>query len=148
MIVLTRRGFVAATGATALVAACTPAAPNILTVNAQGLPGMNPSGGSDVPVTVHVLQLRSPGAFEAADYIALQSDPNVVGADLVRADRLVLAPGGTAGLQMVIQPDTSTIGVTAGFRDPSGRTVRRTIPAPTESSSLTISVGPSGLSLA
>ncbi|WP_300042636.1 type VI secretion system lipoprotein TssJ [uncultured Paracoccus sp.] len=145
-----RRALLAA-GASALLllAACggeTP--PTVLAVTAQGSAGMNPGpDGVDRPVTVNILQLSGTAAFDAADALALQDPAGALGADLVKADQIVLAPGAAASKSITVQAGVTTIGVTAGFRDPSGRMTRQKIPVPAASAPVTINVGSGGLSV-
>ncbi|MFD1343685.1 type VI secretion system lipoprotein TssJ [Litorisediminicola beolgyonensis] len=147
--ILQRRTFFLMGSAGLLLAGCmgeTP--PTVLSVSAQGRAGMNPGpDGSDRPVTLTVLQISGTGAFDAADYFALQNPSAALGGELIKADQLVLAPGGTASRAIAVQPGTTAIGVTAGFRDPAGRTVRRRIAVPPPSTGLIISVGPDGISV-
>ncbi len=145
-----RRTLIAA-GATALfLAGCgggeTP--PTVLSVTAQGAAGMNPGpDGADRPVTVSVLQLSGTGAFDAADYLSLQNPSAALGAELVKIDQIVLAPGASVTQAIPVQAGVSTIGVTAGFRDPTGRTSRQKIPVPSASAPVTITVGSGGLTV-
>lgn len=147
-----RRTFLAV-GATAilLLAACGgegEAPPTVMTVTAQGSAGMNPGpDGADRPVTVSILQLSGAGAFDAADYLALQDPATALGADLIKADQIVLAPGATVVQAVPVQAGVTVIGVTAGFRDPTGRAVRQKIPAPAASAPVSITVGSGGLSV-
>lgn len=148
--IIERRAALFAIGVTALfLAGCggeTP--PTVLAVTAQGTAGMNPGpDGVDRPVTVSVLQLSGTGAFDAADYLALQNPSATLGSDLVKADQIVLAPGATVTRPIPVQAGATTIGVTAGFRDPTGRAVRQKIQVPAASGPLTITVGSGGLSL-
>lgn len=147
---IARRSFLLTATAGLVLVGCTPEkGPTILSVRAQGGAGMNPgSGGGDRPVTLSILQLSGSGAFDAADYFALQDPASALGADLIKADQLVLAPGGSASTAITIQPTTSVIGVVGGFINPTGRTVRSKIAAPGASQGLIISVGSNGLSLA
>lgn len=146
-----KRRTVLAAGATALLllAGCGgEAPPTVLTVTAQGSAGMNPGpDGADRPVTVNILQLSGTGAFDAADIIALQDPATALGADLVKADQIVLAPGATVVQAIPVQAGVTAIGMTAGFRDPTGRAVRQKIPAPAASAPVSISVGSGGLSV-
>lgn len=145
-----RRTFLLTTGAAGLVlAACTGEdPPPVLSVSAQAKAGMNPGpDGSDRPVTVTILQMSGSGNFDAADVFALQDPQSAVGGELIKADQIVLAPGGSAGKLITIQPGTSVIGVTGGFRNPAGKTVRSKIGAPGANQGLIISVGPGGISL-
>lgn len=146
-----RRALLAVAGATALMlASCGPGEtpPTVLAVTATGAAGMNPGpDGADRPVTVSILQLSGTAAFDAADALALQDPAGALGADLVKADQIVLAPGATASKAIPVQAGVTTIGVTAGFRDPSGRTTRQKIPVPAASAPVTITVGSGGLSV-
>ncbi len=152
MTLFARRAFLitSALGAGALLGGCAGGgAPKVLTVNAQGSTGMNPSpSGGDRAVTISVLQLASASAFDSADYFALQNPQSALGSELIQSDQLVLAPGGNATKAISIQPGTSVIGIVGGFRDPAGRTVRSKIAAPTSrSETLIVNVGAGGLSL-
>jgi type VI secretion system protein VasD len=139
---------IGAAGAGLILSGCMEKAPAVMTVRAEGAAGMNPGpDGSDRPVTVSILQLSGSGAFDAADYFALQDPAAALGGDLIRADQLVLAPGGSATKAITIEPGTSVIGVVGGFINPTGRTVRSKVPAPGASQGLVISVGSGGLTL-
>ncbi|ETX30232.1 type VI secretion system lipoprotein TssJ [Roseivivax isoporae] len=148
--IIERRLFLVSGAAALGLAGCGgEAPPPVMTVRASGQPGMNRGpDGSDRPVTVQVLQLAGAGAFNTAEYFALQDPATALGADLVKADQLVLAPGGATTRPITIQPGTTLIGVTAGFRDPAGKQVRRTVAAPTEDAALIVTVGPGGLTVA
>lgn len=130
------------------LAACTEESAS-LAVSAQGLSGMNPGpDGSDRPVTVQVIQMSGTGAFDSADYFGLQDPSSALGGEFVKNDQIVLAPGGSASKVIPLDPRTTAIGVTAGFRDPAGKRVRSKIPVPASDSGLMISVGSGGISLA
>lgn len=151
MTLTARRAFLITStlGVGALLAGCGGSSPTVLTVNAQGETGMNPSpSGGDRPVTLTVLQMASASAFDSADYFALQNPQSALGSDLIQSDQLVLAPGGNATKPITIQPGTTVIGVVGGFRDPAGRTVRSKVSVPSSRSQiLNIIVGANGLSL-
>lgn len=144
----TRRGFLAAGASALALGACQDSAPPVLSVRADALPGMNPGpDGADRPVTVTVLQMTGASGFDSADVFALQGAPSVVGAELIKADQIVLAPGASATRAITIQPGATVIGVTAGFRDPTGKVLRRKMPAPGGDTGLVITVGPGGITL-
>ena len=137
-------------GAPALLglSACLDSGPAALSVSAQGAAGMNPGpDGADRPVTVTVMQLKSAGAFDSADFFALQNPSAALGGDLLRSDQIVVAPGGAASKVLTIEAGATVIGVIAGFRTPAGKQFRSKTAAPGSNSGLIISVGPSGLSL-
>lgn len=143
-----RRRFLVAGGATLVLAGCMEDAPAVLNVNAQGQAGMNRGAdGSDRPVTLSVLQMSGSTAFDTADIFALQDPASALGGELVKADQIVLAPGGSATRAIAVQPGTTVIGVTGGFIDPAGKTVRTKIAAPADDQGLIILVGPGGISL-
>lgn len=120
----------------------------VLSVSAQGSAGMNPGpDGVDRAVTLNILQMRGSGAFDSADYYALQDPSAALGAEFVRADQIALAPGGTANKAITLQPDTSVVGVVAGFRDPAGKQFRGKISAPKSKAELIIMVGSGGIKL-
>ena len=144
-----RRVVILSLGAAGLVGACGgPAGPGAVAVTATGAAGMNPGpDGTDRPVTVQVLQLRSLGAFNAADSLSLQDPASALGGDLISATPLAIAPGGTASANIALDPGVAAIGVVAGFRNPAGKQTRASAPVgPTDQKSATISVGSGGLS--
>ena len=110
---------------------------------------MNPGpDGADRPLTVTILQLRGSGAFDGADFFALQNPSAALGADLIKADTIALAPGGSASKTIVFDPGTSAIGVVAGFRDPAGKQFRaKSAVSPTDTVAFRIEVGATGLVL-
>jgi type VI secretion system protein VasD len=153
-----RRSILMGGGAVALLALAgcggpppeAPPGPGSVTVAATAAAGANPGpDGAGRPLTLTLLQLRAPGAFAAADFYALQSPAGALGADLVSATQVVLGPGGSGSATLALDPGTTAIGVVAGFRDPSGKVFRATIPvAPTDVFTLNVSVGASGVTAA
>lgn len=143
-----RRGMLAGTGAALLLAGCNPG-PGALTVSAQGAPGMNPGpDGSDRPLTLTILQLRGAAAFDGADFYALQVPQTALGGDLVKADQVVLSPGGTASKVIGLESGTAVIGVVAGYRDPGGKAFRAKTGAPAKGNAgIIVQVGPGGVSV-
>lgn len=150
---LDRRGFLCLTGA-GLLAACggepPPPPPTVVELTVTGGPGMNAGpDGADRPVTVTVLRLRDPGAFEAADLFALQADPaSALGADLVGMEQLAIAPGASAGTSLTLPPEVTHIGIFAMLREPTGRVWRSTVPvAPNATTTATVALGAGGIAL-
>lgn len=125
-----RRDFVLALGATGLVAACQsgPPKPSTVIINLAGQAGMNPGpDGSDRPVTVLVMRLKSAGKFNSADYFALQGDAaTVLGGDLIGSDQIAIGPGKTASKTIAVEPEATTLGFVALIREPGGRSWRTT----------------------
>jgi type VI secretion system protein VasD len=143
-----RRSFLIAGGALVLVTACAPSA-GAVTIVAQGSAGMNPGpDGADRPLTLQVLQLRGSGAFDGADFFALQSPAGALGADLVKADTIALAPGGKATKTIALEATTAILAIVAGFRDPTGKQFRaKTSVSPTDSVTFKLDVTASGIKL-
>jgi type VI secretion system protein VasD len=125
-----RRQFVVTLGATGLLAACQsgPPKPSVITVNVSGGAGMNPGpGGSDRPVTVLVMRLRSTGKFNSADYFALQGDAgSALAGDLIGSDQIAVGPGKSASKTITVEPDAAALGFVALIREPTGRSWRTT----------------------
>jgi type VI secretion system protein VasD len=144
-----RRAFLIAGGAFVLVAACAPSGPGVVTLVAQGSAGMNPGpDGADRPLTLQVLQLRGAGAFDGADFFALQSPATALGGDLVKADTITLAPGGKATKAVTLEPTTALIAIVAGFRDPGGKQFRaKSSVSPTDSVTFQLDVTAGGIKL-
>jgi type VI secretion system protein VasD len=143
-----RRDFLIGSATIGLLAACTPAAGSV-TLVAMGTAGMNPGpDGADRPLTLHVVQLRGSGAFDGADFFALQNPSAALGGDLVKADQIVLTPGANTTKTIALDPSTSMIGVIAGFRTPTGKTFRaKSVVSPTATVTFAIEVGSSGITL-
>lgn len=69
------------------------------------------------PVLVKVYALRSPASFQAADFFALQSQPEqILGKDLLEMDQLVLAPGESRSIKKPGNPEVTAIGIVAEYR--------------------------------
>ena len=141
-----RRSFILATGATAFVAACGgPQGPTPVTVAATAGPEAN--GG--LPVQVTVLRLKDAGAFNSADYFALQGDPaGILGPALIGMDQMTLAAGAPASKTIAFEPEATQIGVLVGLRDPE-KAWRAAAPVPAgKPVTATVDVGAAGLALA
>jgi type VI secretion system protein VasD len=119
-----------------------------LTVSAQGAPGINPGpDGADRPLTITVVQMRGTGAFDSADFFALQDPASALGPDFVKADQIVLTAGTPVSRTIPIQEGVAAVGIIAGFRDPGGKTYRLKTPAPSGAAGVILGVTPSGISL-
>lgn len=129
-------------------AACVPAA-GAATVVATGAAGMNPGpDGADRPVTLSVIQMRGTGAFDGADFFALQNPPAALGGDFIRVDMIALAPGAPVTKVIALDPAVAALGFVAGFRDPAGKAFRaKTAVSPTAKAGFAVSVGKGGLVL-
>lgn len=138
-----------ALGAAGALAACAPSGPGVVTIVAQGAAGMNPGpDGADRPLTLQVVQMRSAGAFDGADFFALQNPSAALGAEFIKADQIALTPGAAKTVAIGLDAGTTVIGVIAGFRDPGGKVFRaKASVSATESVTFSVAVTGSGVSL-
>ncbi len=148
-VVVPRRVFLVGLGAAGLLVACAPAGPGAVTLVAQGAAGMNPGpDGADRPLTVQVLQLRGAGAFDGADFFALQSPAGALGGDLVKVDTITLAAGASTTKTIALDSGTAILALVAGFRDPAGKQFRaKTSVSPTDTVTFKVDVTAKGISL-
>lgn len=125
------------------------AGPATLAITATGAAGMNPGpDGGDRPLTLTVLQLRDTTAFDAADFLGLQSPQAALGASLISATEVPLAPGGTATATVPLDPGATAVAVVGGFRDPSGKVFRSVTPVTAgASAALSVQVTSAGLTV-
>ena len=146
-----RRRFLLVFGLGSLVSACQsgPPKPATLVLNVAGQKGMNPApDGSDRPVTVLVMRLRSTGKFDSADYFSLQSNAaGTLGADLIGSDTVAVAPGKVASKTIKVEPEAAAVGIVALLREPGGR-IWRVAKSISPGSTVTVNarLGPGGLS--
>jgi type VI secretion system protein VasD len=144
-----RRNFIIGTGAAAVAVACTPSAGSV-TIAAQGAAGMNTApDGSDRPVTLQVIQMRGTAAFDGADFFALQNPAGALGGDFIKADTIVVPPGGKVTKTVALDPTAVAVGVVAGFLQPGGKTFRaKSSVSPTAKSAFAVSLGAGGMTFA
>ncbi|AJD45427.1 type VI secretion system lipoprotein TssJ [Rhizobium sp. SEMIA 4085] len=150
---LNRRDFIMVIGATGALSACMGGPPksSTVTVTATGQAGMNAAaGGGERPVTLLILRLKDVGKFNSADIFALQSDPSgALGADLVGSEQMTVAPGASASKTVAFPPEATFLGLVALFREPGGRTWRRSVPIRPESTvTANVVLGRGGMALA
>jgi len=70
------------------------------------------------PILVRIYELRSPGAFETADFFAmLEQDQAVLGGEMVNSWEFQLDPGESTMLDATFQASSGFIGVFAAYRD-------------------------------
>jgi type VI secretion system protein VasD len=119
-----RRALLLAGGGLACGCASSPPAPEpvepvTLAVSLIALPDVNPdTRGRASPIAVRVIELRSPTAFEAADFFSLyEREQPTLGADFVASESFVIPPGATQGYTRKAGAETRYVGVIAGFRD-------------------------------
>ncbi|MFP3427639.1 type VI secretion system lipoprotein TssJ, partial [Pseudoalteromonas sp. SIMBA_162] len=69
------------------------------------------------PIVLKVFQLRAASAFDGADFFSLQDKPeNILGADLLGTDRVILRPGESRTLHYRGNVEAGAIGVIAEYR--------------------------------
>lgn len=70
------------------------------------------------PIVVRVYELKTDGAFNAADFFTLQDkDKTVLADDLVKRDQFQLRPGEHVTIARNADPSTTTLGILAAYRD-------------------------------
>ena len=146
---IARREFLVAVAGLTVVGACGPAGPGSVTIVAQGTAGMNPgAGGADLPLTVQIVQMRGSGAFDNADFFALQDPASALGGDFVSAQALAIAPGGKATATIAVDAATSLIGVVAGFHNPNNKVFRaKSAPPKSGDATFRLDITGSGITL-
>jgi type VI secretion system protein VasD len=125
-----------------LLNACGSAAPPLLQGTIKVDQAANPDlNGRASPVVVRVYELRSPGAFSAADFFSLfEKESETLAGDLVGREEYGLRPAETRPYRRQLQPDTKFIGVVAAFRDLEHARWRQVATVPAERES-TIAIG-------
>ena len=115
-----------------VVAGCkaTVPLPTPVTGNIQGASELNPSVSQrPSPLLLRVYELKSPTAFNQADFMALyQSDQATLGADLIAREEFMLAPGEIRPYRKTLAPETRFIGVVAAYRNLEQATWRTIVP--------------------
>lgn len=90
--------------------------------------------GRGAPMLLRVFELKSEVAFEEAEFFALQNTAKAaLGADLLAVDQFIIRPGETREIKRTANPETTAIGIFAGYRDLSHsvwRVVHKLPPAP------------------
>jgi type VI secretion system protein VasD len=96
-----------------------PPKPAVLTLQATASADLNPDGsGRPSPLVVRLYALKQTTAFDGADFFALyEKDAQVLGADLVKQEELLLQPGATISVTREYPPEVQFLAVLGGFRD-------------------------------
>lgn len=135
-----------------LVAGCAgpppPPPPTIAQAKLVTAKDVNPTvDGQPAPVIVRVYQLTSASGFEKAEFFRLQNaDTATLGADLVKKDEYLMAPGTTKEEQMTLPDRVKALGVFAAYREFQSKTWRIVVPVPpNKTTPVTITVGAGGL---
>jgi type VI secretion system protein VasD len=81
--------------------------------------------GRPAPIKVRVYELKDSQTFSEADFFVLDSaDKTQLGADLLAKDEYVLHPDAVQVIERKSNPQTTAIGIIAGYRDLKGTTWR------------------------
>ncbi len=136
--------------------------PTKLVLNIEAAAGVNPDTSlRPSPIKVRIYELKDPASFSEADYFSLDStDKIVLAADMLTRDEFILRPGESRSIERKSKPQTTAIGVLAGYRDlpnstwrfvfklkeaPDASWMRALIPA--NRTELRIELQPQGISL-
>lgn len=141
-------------GLLAAVAACgsppPPPPPTVVAIKLSATADVNATqSGQGAPVMVRVYQLASPAAFEGAEFFRLyNADAATLGADLVKKDEYLLAPGESRSVTLSPLDPVHAIGVFAAYRDFQQATWRATAPVPAhQTTNLAIVAGATAVKL-
>lgn len=95
------------------------------------------------PLLLRVYELKTPSAFNSADFMALyQGDQAALAADLVAREEVMLQPGETRPYKKTLGAETKFIGVFAAYRNLEKATWRAVVPVqPNKAQGITIRAG-------
>lgn len=81
--------------------------------------GVNPDEkGQAKPIKVRIYELKGVESFNTADYFALDtSDKTLLAADLLAKDEFILKPSESKTITRKSNPETTAIGIVAGYQD-------------------------------
>jgi type VI secretion system protein VasD len=115
-----------------LLSACAggPPKPEALDMQINATADVNPDmQGRPSPVILHIIELSSTEQFNRLDYMGLTQPSGAgLGADLLGKNQMVLQPGEAKILPMELNPQTTAIGLVAGYRDIDNATWRKVVP--------------------
>lgn len=126
-----------------------PPPPTMIELTMAASPDANAIQNIPSPVVVRVYQLKSPAAFEEADYFQLdKSESEVLGDDLLGKDEYFLSPGASQTVISEVNPDTRYLGLVAAFYNIDAATWRDTVPVPpNETTAVTANIGAMSVTL-
>ena len=127
-----------------------PPPPTVVKISLAAASDANPGpDGQGAPVTLRVYQLASSAGFGNAEFFPLyNADAATLGADLLKRDDVVLAPGQTRDLTLMPRDDVKFLGVFAGLRDYQGAQWRGAVDvAPHQTTLVTVTASRNGVSL-
>lgn len=112
-----------------ILAACGKS-PTLISAALQATTSINPDARNrPSPVVIRVYELKTPAAFESADFFSLfDKDQATLGADMVAREEFTMRPGDSKIINRELKPDTRFIAVFAGFREVEKSTWRAVMP--------------------
>lgn len=85
--------------------------------------------GRPSPVILHILELNSVEQFNGLGYVALtQPSGAALGPALLSSKQEILQPGASREIPLELNPQTTAIGLVAGYRDIDNATWRTSVP--------------------
>jgi len=127
-----------------------PPPPTVIKVQATAAADANVTPqGAGAPVIIRVYQLASKSAFEGAEFHPIfNRDAATLGADLVKKDEFLLAPGSSKSLALAPADNVHAIGVFAAYRDFQNVTWRADADIPTnQTTTVTITADRAGIKM-
>ena len=120
-----------------------PPPPTVVELTLAAAADANAIQNQPSPVVVRVYQLKSPAAFEEADFFQLRADEGgVLGDDLLGSDEYFISPGASQTVLSEFSPDARFLGVAAAFYDIDGAAWRDTVAIPpNETTAVTANIG-------
>ena len=139
-------------GLLAAVAGCAPAPPppTVVNLTLSASLDVNPSqSGQAAPVQIVVYQLASASGFNGAEFFQLfNKDAATLGADMLKRDQFILAPGETKTATLMPTDAVKTLGVFAAYQGYQAVKWRGTVDIPPhQTTSVTVTAAKSGLTV-
>jgi type VI secretion system protein VasD len=128
-----------------------PPPPTVVNLTITTTADANPSGsGQGAPVVLRVYQLTSTAGFDKAEfYRLLNQDAATLGADVVKRDEYLLAPGSKKTATLNPAPTVKAIAVFAAYRDFSHVVWRGTVDVPpNKTTEVTVTADAKGVTVA
>jgi type VI secretion system protein VasD len=147
-------GAVSAVGILAILAGCAPPPPppppTVVQLTMTASQDDNPTAsGQGAPVQVVVYQLASPSSFNGAEFFQLfNQDQATLGADMLKKDTFILAPGQTKTATLTPMEPVKVLGVFAAYQNYQTVVWRGTVPIPPhQTTAVTVTAGQPGISV-
>ena len=105
------------------------------------------ASGRGLPVVVRLYELRTEGAFAAADFFSLyEKESATLGPSLIAREEVTLAPGQQRLVTRLLSPEAKQLGVLAAFRDIDRAAWRALVTlTPDQSNAVQVRVGPAAV---